>query len=189
MTTGRWSGLVILLALLGEARSQEVWRHMDGEGRVRYADRPFAGAVRLQAPAVQRWLGASGADAELPAAQDASASQPAPSRPVPVLEGPVPALEVAYPADGDTVWGAGGELEVRLIVTGAVEDDARISIRLDGAEVSWQGEPPVLQLKEVWRGERRLQARLLNAQGRELAASEEVRFFKREPAISSTLGN
>ncbi|WP_446831089.1 hypothetical protein [Candidatus Foliamicus sp.] len=182
MTTGRWSGLVILLALLGEARSQEVWRHMDGEGRVRYADRPFAGAVRLQAPAVPRWLGASVADAELPAAQDASASQPVASR-------PLPALEVAYPADGDTVWGAGGELEVRLIVTGAVEDDVRISIRLDGAEVSWQGEPPVLQLNEVWRGERRLQARLLDAQGRELAASEEVRFFKREPAISSTLGN
>ena len=170
-------GFAILLALPPAAYGQEIWRHDDGQGRVRYADRPFPGAVRIDPPGAASWLARAGPASESPPGQNESQVA------TPVS---APRLEISSPAADETVWGGGGQLEVRLAIDGDMEDGARISIRLDGAEVSWRGEPPVLRLKEVWRGEHRLRARLLDAEGRQLAASEEVRFFKREPAISRT---
>lgn len=167
-------GLMVPPVLPPQAHGQEVWRHVDGQGHIRYADRPFPGAVRMEPPAVTGWLARAGPPSE---------SLPPRNEPQAAAAASAPALEIAYPAAGDTVWGAGGELEVRLAIGGDIKDVARISIRLDGAEASWQGEPPVLRLKEVWRGEHRLQARLLDALGGELAVSEEVRFFKREPSV------
>ena len=175
-----WSGALgfaVLLALPPAAHGQEIWRHDDGQGRVRYADSHFPGAVRIDPPGAASWLARAGPTTESPPPQDKSqAATPASA----------PTLEIAWPAADETVWGAGGELEVRLSGGAPIEEDARISILLDGAEAFWQGEPPVVRLANVWRGEHRLQVRLLDAAGQQLAVSEEVRFFKREPAISRT---
>lgn len=170
-------GFAVLLLLPLAAHGQDIWRHDDGQGGVRYADRPFPGAVRMEAPGTARWIGRAGSPSEsLPDKDESQAATPVSA----------PMLEIASPAADETVWGAGGELEVRLAIGGDTEDGARISIRLDGAEASWKGEPPIVRLANVWRGEHRLQVRLLDAAGQQLAASEEVRFFKREPAIPAT---
>ncbi len=171
-----WIGLTILSALLSQAHGQEIWRHIDSQGRIRYADRPFPDAVRMEPPGVMIWLAPAQPPSESLPAQDHS--------PAATAAVSIPALQIAYPAADETVRGAGGELEVRLFVN-AAQDDALLSIQLDGAEASWQGEPPILRLENVWRGEHRLRARLLDANGGELAASEEVRFFKREPSAAA----
>ena len=176
MTKG-WTGFTVLLALLSQAHGQEIWRQIDDQGHIRYADRPFPGAVRVEPPGITGWLACADSPSESPSAQDESEVATAVT---------VPTLKIAYPAADETVWGAGGELEVRLTVGGDLAGGARLSVRLDGAEAAWQGEPPIVRLKGVWRGEHRLEARLVDAEGRELAVSEEVRFFKREPAISAT---
>ena len=175
--TSRWVGIAGLLALLSQAHGQEIWRHVDSEGRVRYADRPFAGAVQVQPAGAAQWSAPAAAKpAQPPLAKDSQRVQAA---------APAPKVVIAYPAGGATVWGAGGELEVRLVVTGGLPEDYRLSVWLDGKEADWQGQPPQLRLAQVWRGEHRLRARLLDAGGSELAVSEEVRFFKREPAVVS----
>jgi len=168
-----WTGFALLLVLLSQAHGQEIWQQADGQGHVRYADRPFPGAVRIQSPGTAGWRSRAGPPPSKAAQGEAQAATQAAAL----------GLEIASPAAGETVWGAGGGLEVRLLVNGELEGGAGLSILLDGAEASWQGELPVLRLAEVWRGEHRLRARVLDARGRELAASEEVRFFKREPAI------
>ncbi len=178
--TRAWGLLAILFALMPHAYGQEIWRHVDARGQSRYADRPFPGAIRMELPDAARWHGQ----------REASARQRQPSQgetPAFAAAAPSPpTLEIARPKSGETVWGVGGELEVRLTVGGNREDGDRLSLRLDGAEASWRGEPPVLRLAGVWRGEHRLQARLLDPGGRERAASKEILFFKREPAVSPT---
>lgn len=171
------AGFAFLLVLLSQAHGQALWRQVDGQGHVRYADQPFPGAVRIKPPGIAGWRARPGP----PPGNEAAQQEPQPPAAAHALS-----LEIAFPAAGDTVWGSGGELEVRLLVNGKLEDGAAFSILLDGAEASWQGEPPAFRLAGVWRGEHRLRARVLNAHGRELAASEEVRFFKREPATPET---
>ncbi len=179
-----WIGLAVLLVLLCPAHGQEIWRHVDDEGHIRYADRPFPHAVRVEAPGMASWLARAEPSSDSRSAQDPSPAATASS--IPARAGALaPALKIAYPAANETVWGAGGELEVRLLVNASQEDEARLSIQLDGAEASWHGRPPVVRLENVWRGEHRLRARLLDSQGGELAVSEEVRFFKRERTVAA----
>ena len=171
-----WAGGAFLLVLLTQAHGQEIWRQADDQGHARYADEPFPGAVRVKSSGIAGWRSPAGSQSSMTAQGGAQAAKQE------VALG----LEIASPAASETVWGAGGELEVRLLVSGELQDGSAFSILLDGLEASWQGEPPVLRLAEVWRGEHRLRARVLDAHGRELAASEEIRFFKREPAIPKT---
>ena len=176
MTKG-WPGCAVVLVLLSQAHGQEIWRQVDEQGHVRYSDQPFAGAVRMEPLGVTgRPVRAASTSESLPAQEESQAATAATG----------PTLEIAYPATDETVRGAGGELAVRLLVSGNLQDDASFSVLLDGAEASWQGEPPVLLLEEVWRGEHRLQVRILDAAGSEIAVSEEIRFFKREPTAPAT---
>ena len=172
-----FAGLFLFVVLLPAAQCQELWRHVDEQGVIRYADRPFLNAVRVELPGPGRW-----------AATTAPSPGPAPAerRTGVAFEGPPPTLAITQPAAEATVWGAGGELEVALAMGEAPEDGSRLVLELDGAEAVWRGSPPLVRLTQVWRGEHRLRARLLDADNRELAASEEVLFYKREPSSMKT---
>ena len=181
MTKG-WPGLLALAILLApppQSLAQDVWRKVDDDGGIRYADRPFPGAAPMQPPETSRWRAPAGSGSDNVSAKEGPQSAAEASAAVSAA-----AVEIAQPVADETVWGVGGALEVRLILDGERPEGARLSLRLNGAEASWEGEPPVLRLREVWRGEHRLKARLMGAEGQVLAASEEIRFFKREPTIS-----
>ena len=77
--------------------------------------------------------------------------------------------------------GLGGTLDVTIEADLEFEPGSRLE--LDGVETRWRGEPPAVRLSEVWRGEHRLRARLLDAPGEELASSEEIRFYKRQTSV------
>jgi hypothetical protein len=98
-------------------------------------------------------------------------------------EGAGPGLAIKRPAPEETVWGPGGALEVAVETDREFEPGSRLVLELDGVETGWGGQPPTVTLSEVWRGEHRLRARLLDARGRELASSEEIRFYKREASV------
>ena len=171
------AGLFLLVVLLPAAQCQELWRQVDEQGVIRYADRPFLNAVRVELPGPGRW-----------AAITAPSPGPTPAerRAGVALQGPSPTLAITRPAAEATVRGAGGELEVTLVMDAAPEAGSRLVLELDGAEAVWRGELPVVRLMQVWRGEHRLRARLVGAGGNELASSEEIRFFKREPLVIKT---
>lgn len=168
------AGLLLMAGLLPALHAQEIWRHVDEHGAVRYADRPFAGAVRAEWSEASRW---SNRAADLPGSgkrgpKAAGAQEDA------ELE-----LAIMRPAPEETVWGAGGTLEVTIGADRELQPGSRLALELDGTETAWEGEPPAVTLSEVWRGEHRLRARLLDAQGKELASSEEVRFYKRQTSV------
>ena len=171
------AGLLLTAGLLPALQAQEIWRHVDEQGAVHYADRPFAGAVRAELSEASRWSGRAAGPSGL------EERGPTYGRP---REGADPALAIARPAAEATVWGPGGVLEVTLAADLEFEPGSRLVLELDGVETEWRGEPPTVRLSEVWRGEHRLRARLFDAKGKELAASEEVRFYKREPSAVKT---
>lgn len=168
------AGLLLTAGLLPALQAQEIWRHVDERGSVRYADRPFAGAVRVDLSEAYRWSGR--------AARPAGFEESRPTTAAP-RDGAGPALAITRPAPEETVWGPGGALEITLEADLEFEPGSRLVLELDGVETGWRGEPPTVKLNEVWRGEHRLRARLLDAQGKELVSSEEIRFYKREASV------
>ena len=172
-------GLFLLLVLPSAGQAQDLWRGMGADGELRYSDRPFAGAKRVDLHAAGRWSGRPTANEE---------SGPVESRTVEVAQGEGPQLAITSPAPGETIWGAGGELEVVLDISGELEEGSRMVLELDGAEADWEGELPVVRLKQVWRGEHGLRARLMDSRGRELSSSGEVRFYKRQHSVMRPAG-
>ena len=165
------AGLLLMAGLLPALQAQEIWRHVDERGTVRYVDRPFAGAVRVDLPETSRWAGRAadvhGNDERGPKAAGPRASAES-------------ELAILRPAPEETVRGSGGALDVMIAAGREFKLGSRLVVELDGVETEWRGEPPTVTLSEVWRGEHRLRARLLDARGKELASSEEIRFYKRE---------
>lgn len=176
MKTGL-AGLLLMAGLPPALQAQDIWRHVDERGVVRCADRPFAGAVRAELSEASRW---SGRTADLPGYEERGPKAAG------AREGAELELAIMRPASGETVWGAGGMLEVTIEADRELQPGSRLALELDGTETAWEGETPTVTLNEVWRGEHRLRARLLDAQGKELASSEEVRFYKREPSVVKT---
>lgn len=172
-------GLFLLLVLPSAAQAQVLWRGMGADGELRYSDRPFAGAERIGIRAAGSWSGR-------PTANDDSA--PVESRTIEGADGERSELAITSPAPGETIWGAAGELEVVLDISGELGEGSRIALELDGAEAAWEGELPVVRLKQVWRGEHGLRARLMDSRGRELSSSGEVRFYKRQPTVAGPTG-
>lgn len=168
------TGLLLLAGLLPSLQAQEVWRHVDERGSARYADRPVTGAARVDLSETFRWVGR---------AADVPGSEALGQRAAGPREDAVPELAIVRPAPEETVRGSGGALEVMIAVDREFEPGSRLVLELDGVETGWRGEPPSVTLSEVWRGEHRLRARLLDAGGKELVSSEEVRFYKREPSV------
>lgn len=169
------AGLLLIAGLPPALQAQEIWRHVDERGSVRYADRPFVGAVPVELPGTSRWTGRA---AEAPGNEDRGPKAAGPRADA------EPELAIVRPAPEETVRGSGGALDVTVAAGREFEPGSRLVLELNGVETGWRGEPPTVTLSEVWRGEHRLRARLLDARGKELAASEEVRFYKREPSVA-----
>ncbi|MCY4476633.1 MAG: hypothetical protein OXC70_01395 [Gammaproteobacteria bacterium] len=171
----RAAGILLLAALLPSAQGQDIWRHVTEHGDLRYADRPLAGAAPVALPEPSGWTG-SMARAPAPEAENTPPPDSAHVR--------LPSLELLRPTERETVRGSGGGLKVMLGGDFEKQSGHRLLLELDGAEAEWMGEPPEVVLNNVWRGEHRLRARLLDEQGRERASSREVVFYKREPSLA-----
>lgn len=172
----RAAGIFLLVALLPSAQGQETWRHVTEQGDVRHADRPFAGAVAVALPGSSRWAAGT-----MPADGKADGNTAPPD----VAHGEEAELVVLRPSAEETVRAAGGELKVSLAGDFEMPPGSRLLLELDDVEAAWRGEPPEVILTAVWRGEHRLRARLLDVDGRELASSREVRFYKQEPSVAT----
>ena len=176
----RAAGILLLAVLLPSARGQDIWRQVTEHGDLRYADRPFAAAAPVALPEPSGWT-----DTMAPASATEARDTPPPDA---AHAGP-PSLELLRPTEQETVRGAGGEFKVLLGGDFEMEHGYRLLLELDGAEAEWLGEPPEVVLNNVWRGEHRLRARLLNEQGKELASSREILFYKREPSLGESPSN
>ena len=82
-------------------------------------------------------------------------------------------LHIAAPQPGQVIHENDGRIGV---VVADLPPGARLQAMLDGAPIGDVQEAPAFELQDVPRGVHRLRVILLDDQGRELAASEDVEF-------------
>lgn len=172
----RWTWIVLLWVVAASAAASEMWRWVDERGVVHYSDRPHPGAERVDvqpaqsytAPPVSAPTPRGREPAEAPAAAPASYSR----------------LSISSPTEGEMLWNIGGELAVRLVLEPPLQPGHELQLYLDGVRVAEvpQGQTQ-FTLSEVFRGERRLRAVVVDERGRELASSATVQFYVQQASL------
>lgn len=111
--------------------------------------------------------------------------QPEDSRPSQDRAGsPYTGLRIVSPGEEETLWNIGGELSVEVALQPALRAGHTLRVQLDGDRVVEL--PPGqtrITIDEVFRGEHRLRASVVDDQGRELVSSDPVVFFVQQASI------
>jgi hypothetical protein len=175
----RWIWVAMLATLSAGALAGEMWRWTDERGVVHYSDRPHPGAERVDIGPAQTFPSLAPAP-ERPAAPPPAAAREPVRSPLFVYT----RFSVVSPAQGETLWNLGGELNVELAVEPPLAPQHVLRVFLDGAEVKDvpQGDTR-FTVGEVFRGERRLRVAVVDAQGRELASTDPVVFYVQQASL------
>lgn len=174
----RWICLALLLTFSMNAAATELWRWVDEDGVVHYSDRPHPGAERIELQKVQSFT---------PPPMAAREAQPEDGVPSQDEGGPpYTGLRVVSPAEGETLWNIGTELSVELALQPALRTGHTLRVHLDGDRIVElpRGQTRIT-VNEVYRGEHRLRASVVDDQGRELVSSDPVVFFVQQASIQN----
>ncbi|WP_127346218.1 DUF4124 domain-containing protein [Pseudidiomarina mangrovi] len=166
---------VFLLVGVAPAASQ-VYKKCDANGVCSYTDQPQAGAEAIEVRAVVT-------EFERVASPVIT---PAPTlEPTEVTGPPEVTVSITSPLHRDTVRSNGGEFEVIWAADiKNLDGDPVYQLRLDTVPV-YEGPLTQVILRDVSRGERRLQVRVFSADGTELAQSDTVEFYVQRVSVFS----
>lgn len=172
----RWILLLALPWFAAGAAASELWRWVDEQGVVHYADRPMPGAERVTIGTAQTY--------EAPADLQSPATGPA----LQPDEQDEPArytrLSIVSPASGETLWNIGGQLNVELAVEPAIRGGHALRLHLNGVPVGGVPEAQTqFTIGGVYRGEHTLRASIVDEQGRELVSSGAVVFYVQQTSL------
>ncbi len=163
------AGLMLSLA----AGSQEIYRWVDKDGVVHYADQPGAPNAERVEIANSNQYEATAADS----GGSAGYRQPqAPTRYV--------SLTITEPAANQVFFGADASITAVAELGGELESDNTLVFFLDGNRVPAEGEGAV-QLSNLERGTHFLRAAVLDQNGQPLISSQQVSFHVRMPSINT----
>jgi hypothetical protein len=156
LMAGIVSPAIVLSAIVSSAQAASVYRHVDADGNVVYSDEPQAGQrVELKPITV--------VDPDTPEARTS------PDGPT---QAPVSAIDyerfmISSPRDDQTLpTGQAGNVQVQLAIEPALQRGDRVQLRVDGEVRQSPMHTSVFALSQLERGEHRLQAELVDAQGR-----------------------
>ena len=157
--------VLILLAFLPAAQAQ-VYKWVGPDGSIQYSDRPPPqGAERIEIPPVQIYEAP-----RLPATTPpGDADEPRP------VELRYERVRLASPGDDEAIRTNLGEVLVRLDVEPELFRGHRVEVLLDGNRVG-AGAATRIELSNVDPGTHTLQARIIDSEGEEVAATEVVTF-------------
>jgi hypothetical protein len=173
----RWISVALLLVLCAGAAASEVWRWVDDQGVVHYSDRPQPGAERVEMKSVQSY------QAPQLAPQPGSRAEESEGRTE--AQAAYSRLSIVSPADGETLWNIGGELNVQLTMNPPLASGHELEIYLDGQRVDGVPQATQFTLGEVYRGEHRLRASIVDASGRELVSSATIVFYVQQASVQN----
>jgi hypothetical protein len=155
------------------ATATELWRWKDAEGVTHYSDSAVPGAERIDVQAAH---------------STGTSTQPTPPQPV---APPVPAAPavtnytrcaVAAPAN-DEVFDNPGAVSARVDVEPALQANHRLQVFVNGSVFpEWPANQFAYTLN-VYRGSYRLNARVVDANGRVLCAGSAITFHVRQPSL------
>lgn len=168
--------IFILLFLAAGVASAQTYRWVDENGVVHYSDRPVEGAEEVaidyirpgttpaSPPAYQR------RDRRPPGAAAAEEDRPL-----------YQSLDIASPAEEQTIWNNEGLLTVNLALQPGLQTGHRVRIYLDGTPTD--ASSTAVQLENVYRGAHVLQAEVLDNDGNMLMRSQPRRFFVQQTSV------
>lgn len=165
--------ILLLASLLApSAVFAEAYRWVDEDGVVHYSDRPVEGAEEIVLPeanttTVRRFE------------RDEPEPQPQPSSSEPVR---YQNLAITSPTSEETLWNIGGQLNVQIQVTPALQSGHRMRLYFDGEGQDISSTS--VQLEEVWRGEHNLQVEILSETGVPLIRSNPLRFYVQQSTVN-----
>ena len=163
------AGLLMSLA----AGSQEIYRWVDKDGVVHYADQPGAPDAKRVEIANSN---------EYPATPAESPDTTGYNQPPASI--PYTSLTITQPAEDEVFFGADASITAAAELGGELESDHTLAFFLDGNRVPAEGGGPV-QLTNLDRGTHFLRAEVLDQNGQLLISSPQISFHVRMPSINS----
>ena len=167
----------VLAALVAGTASAETYKWVDAQGQIHYSDRPPpAGAEKVELLPAQTYHAR------------APTKSPAPGAAARSGDGPIAykQFDMRRPRSGDVVSNSGGTVSVELRLEPALQPGHSIWLYLDGKRVD--GLPATatsFQLSNVWRGEHRVVASVMNAAGKAVISTETVPFVVRQTSVAT----
>lgn len=164
------TGIVMLFFGVAAHAAGDIFQCKDPKnGRTIFSDKPCPG----------------GQIVELPPGSTFTAPPPPPAtgpRGTPSPEaGTYRAIAVASPQSGETLRSAPGIVNVTITLVPGLQPDHAIRLQLDGSRLPDRYTSTSITLEPVDRGERTLQAEVVDAQDRQLLSSQPVTFFLHRP--------
>ena len=166
---------LILLSVLcvTSASAAPAWTWVDEQGQVHYSDRPVPGAREI----------------DLAGAQSFGAPARAARRPIQSAEPQSAAryntFNIVSPAEQETLWNIGGNLNVRLQLVPPLQAGHRVDLVLDGQRTNLNVRSLDLAVPNVFRGTHSAQAIVIDANDREVARSPAVSFVVQQTSIQN----
>jgi hypothetical protein len=171
----------ILLILAGlafslAAESQEIWRWVDKDGIVHYADQPGAPDAKLVTV-----LEPNAYDAQAAAPEYASSGGAEEER---AAASPYESLSIVQPLPEQVFFGADATVNVAVELGGTLSGDHSLVFFVNGSRrpASPGGG---LELRNLARGSYLLRAAVLDQDGEQLITSRQITFHVRQPSINS----
>jgi hypothetical protein len=165
------AGLAVSLAASG----QEIYRWVDKDGIVHYADQPGSpDAVLINIIEPNAYDSADTATAAPYAGDADEESEP---------EDAYQSLAIVSPENDQVYFGADAVVLVSAYLEGSLQPDHSIALFMNGKRLETQG--PTAELSELARGSYTLSASVLDADGKPVIASRPVSFHVRQPSINS----
>jgi hypothetical protein len=165
------AGLAVSLAATG----QEIYRWVDKDGIVHYADTPGSDkAVLINVIEPNAYDSGDTAIAAPPAGGAEEEPEP---------EGPYQSLALVSPEDDQVYFGADSVVLVSAYLEGTLQPDHSIALYMNGKRLDSRG--PTAELSELARGSYTLSASVLDADGKSVISSRPVNFHVRQPSINS----
>jgi hypothetical protein len=155
----------LLLTLLPALALAQVYKWTDAQGKAQFSDRPAPGAEAI---------GLATKKASPPEREKA----PSPAR---GQLGPYTQFEIVTPEHNATVRDAQGQVDVGLVLEPTAPEGHRLQILLDGTPIAGEVPGTQMALTGVRVGSHLVQARILDARDKVIAATPVITFHLRKP--------
>jgi len=167
--------LILLSALSATSVSAApAWTWVDADGQVHFSDRPVPGARQVELQGAQG-CGPSPAPPALTAGAGPTGTAQAPYR----------AINIVSPAEQETLWNIGGNLNVQLQFEPPLAVGHRFYLALDGARRDLSTTNLRQTLPNVFRGAHTLQVVVIDAAGTELLRSSARNFVVQQASVQN----
>ncbi len=169
--------VVSSLTLTAPALAEQIYRWVDSSGQVHYSDVPRDGAEQIDVDPAQAF--SSGVIAR---SSSSSSVEPSAAEAVAVYD----TLDIVSPTQEESIWNTGGIITVSVSSSPALKPGHSVRIYYDGNPVNESSSRAMsVQLSEVYRGEHRISAEILDVNGVVVKQAEPVTFFYKQSTVSN----